>query len=378
MSVSRSSETQPASMDQSSEERPFLGAANQTPQSGSSRYLQQFANVIPGFLLAAAIGGVAFYLSTLHHSLDALVLGILMGMTIKAILGNNPTLQPGIQFSVKLLIPVGIIAYGTNIDFSRFATLPLQIIIFTLLCMVLFFVIIYSLNRVLWKLRPKLSALLAYGSAVCGASAIAVLTPSIDAEPEDTSVSLLAVTAVALLGVMTYPLLKEFLQLSDEAYAVLSGSTLHQTGTVRLAIAGLNQSITDFALAVKTIRIVMLAPIAVFASFLHRGTIGAARQVPASGAVFSQFIRSLGRVWFLLPFIIVGVLISFVPSSRTILQPLKTYAPLIFATTLTSIGLTVDIDSVINTGSRPLVAALAGWLGVVLFFLITFTFILGT
>lgn len=378
MSASRSSEISQASIDQPMEERPFVGTTDQTPQTRFSRYLHQFGNVIPGFLLAAAIGGVAFYLSRLHHSLDALVLGILMGMIIKAFLGNNPIIQPGIQFSVKLLIPAGIIAYGTNIDFSRFATLPLQIIIFTLLCMVLFFVIIYSLNRVLWKLRPKLSALLAYGSAICGASAIAVLSPSIEAEPEDTSVSLLAVTAVALLGVMTYPLLKEFLQLSDEAYAVLSGSTLHQTGTVRLAIAGMSQSVTDFTLAVKTIRIVMLAPIAVLASFLHRGSSRSTVQDAPRSSFVAELFRSLGRVWFLLPFLIVGILISFVPASRTTLQPLKTYAPLIFGMALSSIGLTVDIESVINAGGRPLITALVGWLGVVLFFLITFTFILGT
>jgi uncharacterized membrane protein YadS len=77
----------------------------------------------------------------------------------------------------------------------------------------------------------KLGCLISSGSAICGASAIAVLSPAMDAEPEDTSVSLLVVTAVGLIGAMISNL-REFLRLPDLAY-VLSGY-LQQTGSCGL------------------------------------------------------------------------------------------------------------------------------------------------
>ena len=86
----------------------------------------------------------------------------------------------------------------------------------------------------------RLNELIATGSAICGASAIVVVSPSIDAEPEETSTSLLVITGVGLLAMMVYPILRSMFNLSDEMYALLSGATLHQTGLVRAAIAQAN------------------------------------------------------------------------------------------------------------------------------------------
>jgi uncharacterized integral membrane protein (TIGR00698 family) len=334
-------------------------------QKASGSHPSTIREVLPGLLLVFSLGLAAYLLSLLHSSLDALFLALILGIVSRNLIGAAPGLLPGVQLGVKVFIPVGIILYGTNLDFSRLYSLPIRTILLTLLCMTVFFILIYWLNNV-WRLPVKLSELLTAGSAICGASAIAVLSPSVDAEPEDTSVSLLVITAAGLLGLMIYPILKEFLGLPDTAYAVLSGSTLQQTGIVRIAVSNLDSDIVSYGMAVKTLRIVMLAPIALIVGLLH------SRQTGSN----QSMLDSLRRVWFLLPFILVGILVSFVPPLRGLLLGLRPWATILFSMALASIGFMVTIDSVLTFGSKPLVVGLLGWIGVVVFFLLVSPFLL--
>ncbi len=315
-----------------------------------------YISVIPGLLSVLGIGVAAYYLSQVHPSLDALAIAILLGIAIGIATNRAPILLPGARFGAKVLIPVGIILYGTSLSFVSLAALPGMTIMLTILCMAAFYVLIFLLVKV-WKISPKTGELIASGSAVCGASAIAVLSPAMDAEPEDTSVSLLVITAVGLLGAMTYPLLQAFFGISDIAYAIFSGATLHQTGIVKIAVAEMDKEIISYALAVKTVRIVMLLAIALITGLLHSRS--QAGQSPLS---------ILRRVWFLIPFALVGVTMSFVPATQEFFTAIKPWATFVFSLALGSIGLLVDIESVLNAGSRPLVIGLLGWIGTVLFF----------
>jgi uncharacterized integral membrane protein (TIGR00698 family) len=328
--------------------------------------------ILPGLLLIVCLGLAAYFISRLHSSLDALFLAIIMGIATRTLIGAAPRLLPGAQWGVKVFIPVGIIFYGVNLDFSKLYNLPFTTMLITLMCMGIFFILIYWL-RGAWNLPSKISELIASGSAICGASAIAVLSPSVDAEPEDTSVSLLVITAAGLLGVMVYPLLKELFGMSDATYAVLSGSTLHQTGLVRIAVSSLDSETANLGMAVKTLRIIMLAPIALVTGILHSRRSEMA-PIEAEGGETKrsgeQRLSALRRVWFLLPFILVGLLISFVPASRDFLLNFKPWATILFSMALASIGFMVQIESVLTAGSKPLIIGLIGWIGVFVFFVL--------
>jgi uncharacterized integral membrane protein (TIGR00698 family) len=331
-------------------------------------------DLLPGIIMILLVGAAAYYISSFSNSLDALAVAILLGLATRVILGRAKWLEPGARVGVKIFIPIGIMLYGVNLDFSRVASLPIGTITLTILCMLVFYILIFWLNA-LWQLPSDTSELIASGSAVCGASAIAVLSPAVDAEPEDTSISLLVVTAIGLLGVMFYPIIKDILGLSDTAYAVFSGATLHQTGLVRVALSSVDQATADYGMAVKTIRIVMLAGVSVVTGLLHSNV----NMENADSENLSRdlpLLYSLRRVWFLLPFILLGILVSFVPNASSILSPIKPWATLSFSIGLGSIGLMVDIESVLNAGSRPLLVGFIGWIGVVIFFLFASTILL--
>jgi uncharacterized integral membrane protein (TIGR00698 family) len=321
---------------------------------------------IPGIILVFIIGLVAYGLSRLHHSLDALAMAILLGIIIRAIFGEAEWYFPGVRLGLKIFIPHGIILYGSNLSFTFSASLPPNVIILTLLSMVAFYIVITLLNR-LWKVAPKTGELIADGSAICGASAIAVISPAVEAEPKDTSVSLLVVTTIGLLGAMIYPVIKELLHLPDAVYAVLSGATLHQTGIVRVAVASMDPEYVTMALTVKSIRILMLLAVTVLTVLFHSRS-AQGRFVFDKKGLWDGF----KRVWFLLPFLLMALLVSF-PATSVFLVQLRPWATFVFSMALGSIGLMVDIESVLAAGSRPLLVGLVGWILVVLFFLLTWS-----
>mgnify|MGYP001571713909 CR=1 FL=1 len=309
-----------------------------------------------GFLLALVIGLASYWVSTLHPSLEALAVALLLGITVRSLLGNDTSLRRGIQLAVRVFIPVGIILYGVRLDFPLLGSLATSIILRTIINMGLFFLIVFALSH-WWPVRRATRILLASGSAICGASAIVVLSPAAEAEPEDTSVSLIVVTAVGLLGAMLFPVLKASFGWSDQLYAILAGSTLQQTASVKLAVEGLSQEIIEYALAVKMVRVIMLVPVAFGLTWFNR------RQDTSR-------LKALGQVWFVFVFAVVGLLVSF-PSLQGLQSALAPWSSIALTLAMASIGLTVNLDSVVNAGLRPLLIGLFTWLIVFIFFVLS-------
>src|SRR5260370_1503926 len=72
----------------------------------------------------------------------------------------------------------------------------------------------------LFKLKPKLTTLLAVGSAVCGVSAIIATKGAIEADDEDSSFSIAAILSLGALALFTFPVFGHFLPLSGTAYGL--------------------------------------------------------------------------------------------------------------------------------------------------------------
>jgi uncharacterized integral membrane protein (TIGR00698 family) len=264
--------------------------------------------------------------------------------------------------ALRLILPAGAILYGTQLDLNALASLGsgsqlIWVILLVILTMIAFYVFIFWLNA-LWHLPTKTSELIASGSAVCGPASIVVLSPTIEAEPEDTSISLLSITAVGLFGLMIYPLLRSYLSLPDALYAVLSGATLQYTGLVQAAVAGMEPALVDYALAINSLRIIMLIVVSLLTALLHT-------RLRSGNAVRD----ALKRNWFLIPFIILALLVSFVPALKPLFVSLRPWSSFLLALAAGCIGLVVDINNVIRHGVRPLLVSLFGWIVVVIIFL---------
>ncbi len=381
-----------------------------TPERRVSPLRQlSLTSLLPGLLTALIIASIAYFLTRFAANLattpetvqaaadspafDPLALALLIGLLVNSIVrasarqGFSPrelslreTSQPdrtnqaprlvkersrfqaGAALALRFILPAGAILYGTQLDLNALAPLGsgsqlIWIILLVILTMIAFYVFIFWLNA-LWHLPTKTSELIASGSAVCGPASIVVLSPTIEAEPEDTSVSLLSITAVGLFGLMIYPLLRSYLSLPDALYAVLSGATLQYTGLVQAAVAGMEPALVDYALAINSLRIIMLVVVSLLTALLHT-------RLRSGNAVRDAFKRN----WFIVPFIVLALLVSFVPALKPLFVSLRPWTSFLLALAAGCIGLVVDINNVIRHGVRPLLVSLFGWIVVVIIFL---------
>ncbi len=307
------------------------------------RFTGKPREILPGLGLAVVIAGASQFLSRFHPTIDPLMMALLTGIIISNLIGVSSAVKPGIGFSREFLIPLGIILYGTQMDL-----LPVRLhgtghIVHIILMVSLGLAAIYYLGRVL-GIAWKTALLLAAGSAICGASAIIVLAPVIEAEKEETSVSLIVITVIGLLGVMFYPLVQEALSIPDEHYAFLCGSTLFQMGQVRATASQLGEHALALAVPVKLLRVAMLLPVSITFALIAGKERNAWVPIP----------------WFIVGFFITAIAVNVSPElamNRTVIAPVATF---FFASALAGIGLSIDLESIINAGPRPFIVVFAG------------------
>ncbi|MDP2157742.1 MAG: putative sulfate exporter family transporter, partial [Nitrospirota bacterium] len=163
-------------------------------------------NYMPGFIVIAVIALFSLYLSTLHASFDSLVISIIIGMLLGNLVGSRDYFSSGLDIGVKVMLPVGIALYGMQLSVSGLR--PGLVFGLLLVFGALFFSTLL-LSRV-FRLNSSISLLLASGLSICGASAIAVISPLIRARREDTSISILSVMMLGLIGMIFYPLIYDF------------------------------------------------------------------------------------------------------------------------------------------------------------------------
>lgn len=236
----------------------------------------------PGSLfLAAGIGTFAFLISRIStvSMLDPLVLALVLGIALRTLLGRR--LAPkGAGLAVNLLMPIGIGFYAlAHLNFGILQVVQPATLALLFAVIAAFLLVIGLMGRFLGQ-KKEISSLVAVGSAICGASAIAITAPAVNADQDDISVSLLAVTIAAMLGLFVIlPLLGIVLDLNGWTYSLMSGSTLQFTGFVKEAVQRMPHLdalesvplLTVFALNIKAVRYLgLLVAIPVFASFARR------------------------------------------------------------------------------------------------------------
>jgi uncharacterized integral membrane protein (TIGR00698 family) len=317
-----------------------------------------------GLVLAILVGLVAYWVASYDQAIDSLVVGLILGMIIRTIMGDRPLFLPGFDLAPKIFIPFGVIFYGINLKFNRLVEIPAIIWLQLVIAIVAIFAVAIYLGRFL-KIRDRNSLLIATGTAICGASAIAITTPVVKADSEEASTSLIVITIFGLIGLLVYPLVTIYFAFTTTQYAALCATTLHMTGIVKAAALALGEGCVKLALSIKMARTALIIPIIGFLYwYRERG-----REIRKKKNVLLRI------PWFMWVFVLVGLLTSFVPGLSPVLLALKPWAGIFFTMALTSIGLSVNLRKMLNVGGSPLIVGLVCWLiGIAIFILISYSY----
>jgi len=246
-----------------------------------------------------------FTLAGGRHPIEPVMLAIVLGMALSNCWTLPKTLQPGIKFSVKKVLPLGIVLLGARLDFREMIKVGAEGLMLSVLETLVALGLLLVFTRLL-RLPQKLGVLLGVGTAICGGTAIVATAPVIEAEEKDVVFSVATVTLLGLIAMFAFPIIGHVLELSSKQFGVWAGLAIHQTPQVVAAgfaysPAGASYSpeAGQTATIVKLARVCLLAPVV----FLV-GVVYARQKLKRTGVSERKQIN----YWHLFPFFVVGFL----------------------------------------------------------------------
>src|ERR1700678_4488984 len=113
----------------------------------------------------------------------------------------------------------------------------------------------------LLKVAGKASFLISAGTAICGGSAIAAISPITGADQEEISVSMGTVFVLNSVALLIFPLIGHALHLSQNQFGLWSALAIHDTSSVVGAAAKYGNQALAIGTTVKLARALWIVPI---------------------------------------------------------------------------------------------------------------------
>jgi uncharacterized integral membrane protein (TIGR00698 family) len=203
------------------------------------------------------------------------------------------------------------------------------------------------------KLDLKLGHLITSGTAICGGSAIAAITPVIRARNKTISIALGIVFLLNAIALFVFPIVGQWLNLTQEQFGFWCAMAIHDTSSVVGAALGYGDEALRIATTVKLSRTLWIIPLSIFSMLLFK-TKGEKIKIP----------------YFILLFILAIIINSyhFLPVVTTNFIVLM--AKRLLVITLFLVGSTISIKDLKTTGIKPIVLALTLWVFISIFSLL--------
>jgi len=322
-----------------------------------------------GILLSFLTGIFCYWLTVIINSpvLDPLLVAMVAGIFLRTLLGERNKLKTGFSIAPGIFIPVGIVFYGMkNLNFTDFLKVKPAMIILLIIIILVYFAVIIILGKILNQ-KKQITYLTATGSAICGASAIAITSPAVEADADDISVSLSSVAIAAFVGLSIFlPFFAILFNINNEIYGLLAGSVMQFTGLVKVAVKNSSflipvlseKELIGLGLSVKAVRYLgLLIAIPLFASLIR---------------------KKLYIPWFLWAFLGAGLFGTYIcitngnfyNSSRAFIEQVYN---IFWSVAMAATGLNANINLLLsNNGTKAIIMAFCGFFAAVITFFIGF------
>ncbi|MGH3440170.1 MAG: YeiH family protein [Sciscionella sp.] len=338
----------------------------QTPQVSSTSAQQAgprtpvgIAARMPGLALAAAIAVVATMVGKLFPVVGGPVTGIVLGVLVAAVIKPGKRLRPGISTAGKFVLQVSVVALGSQLSLGQIVRVGVGSLPVMLGSLAVCLLAAYWIGRWLGVIGD-VRTLIGVGTGICGASAIAAVTPVIGAVGVEVAYAISTIFLFNIAAVLTFPFLGHLLGMSQHTFGLFAGTAVNDMSSVVAAATTYGPAATSYAVVVKLTRTLLIIPICLGLAAL------AGRRRTAVGGQPDTVAKPRLRVWKLVPWFLVGFLLVAGANSAGLI-PQGAHAGLdeasIFLITvaLSAIGLSTDLTSLRRTGSRPLILGACLW-----------------
>lgn len=282
-----------------------------------------------------------FSLSPWVSSPIALALGIAFAFTLK-----TPFPLPKINPVIHRLLKFSIIGLGFGLQLNQALKAGQNGFLITIMSIGFVLILCGLLGKIL-KLDKILSYLIGVGTAICGGSAIAAISPIIKANGKQISVALAVIFTLNSVALFIYPPVGHLLGLSQEQFGLWCAIGIHDTSSVVGAANNYGEEALKIATTVKLARALWIIPLSLLTMWLFKGKSNRIK-IP----------------WFIGGFVLAILVNTYLPIPEVITNTITLTAKAGLHLTLFLIGSTLSYETLRNVGVKPLIFSVLLWIGI--------------
>ena len=195
------------------------------------------------------------------------------------------------------------------------------------------------------KTDKKTSHLISCGTAICGGSAIAAISPVIKSNENQTSIALGVIFILNSVALFVFPFIGHQLDLSQKEFGLWCAIAIHDTSSVVGAANKYGAEALQIATTVKLARALWIIPISLLTAF-----------------IFKNKSQKIKIPYFIGLFILAMLFNSYVPQTAIVSPYIVNIAKIGLTITLFLIGATLNINTLKAVGVKPLFQGVLLWI----------------
>lgn len=348
------------------------GGVSTSSESLAATPSTALAAKIPGLVLSVGIAIVATVAARFIPLIGAPVTAIIIGVLISTFRRPSARFTPGVKTASKFVLQLSVVVLGSQLSLAEIAQVGLESLPVMIGTLLVCLVAAYLVGRAL-GIVGDLRTLIGVGTGICGASAIAAVTPVIGAVSIDVAYAISTIFLFNVAAVLFFPVLGHVLGLSQHAFGLFAGTAVNDMSSVVATATTYGPAATQFAVVVKLVRTLMIIPISLVLSWWAGRTL-IARDVSAgeapegtppsepSDVVPRRRVNVFKLVpWFLIGFIVVAAAnsVGLIPAATH--GTLSAVSVFLITVALAAIGMSTDVAAFRKAGPRPLILGGVLW-----------------
>jgi uncharacterized integral membrane protein (TIGR00698 family) len=312
-----------------------LDAGTKTAESTSIEVLSMRAKTL--FFLGLIVSA-----SGLISPPIALAGGLAFGL-----LAEHP-LRAESQSLAKLLLQISVVALGFGMNLGQVVHAGRSGFVYTAVSITLALLLGALLGRV-FQVAGKASFLISAGTAICGGSAIAAISPITEADEQEISISMGTVFVLNSVALVLFPFIGHLLHLSQNQFGLWAALAIHDTSSVVGASAKYGNQALAIGTTVKLARALWIVPVSLLAAaYMSRRGNG-----PRATIKFP---------WFIVLFCLGAAAASYLPAFAPFFAKISTLGKAGLTATLFLIGTSLSKKTLQEVGVRPMLQGIILWI----------------
>ena len=259
-----------------------------------------------------------------------------------ALFFNNPYPEFN-KTASKYLLQFSVVGLGFSMNLYEAMKSGRSGLIFTIVSVAAVMITGWFIGRKM-KLSKSTSYLISTGTAICGGSAIAAVSPIIKTDAKEISIALGTVFILNAVALFIFPPFGHFLNLSQEQFGFWSAIAIHDTSSVVGAGSAYGTEALMIATTVKLTRALWIIPMVFITSF-----------------IFKNKADKVYIPWFILFFILAMAANTFLDIPSKILDTISIVSRKGLPITLFMIGCTLSLETLKEVGIKPLLLGITLW-----------------